>query len=45
MCVMFLHYILDERPKLPGIKLLHSPTFQFQSLQPAIVMTLHVQQQ
>ena len=21
MCVMFLHYISDERPKLPGIKL------------------------
>ena len=29
MCVMFLHYISDERPKLPGIKLLHSPIFQF----------------
>ena len=23
MCVMYLHYISDEKPKLPGIKLLH----------------------
>ena len=27
MCVMFMHYISDEKSRLPGIKLLHSLTY------------------
>ena len=32
MCMMFLHYISDEKIKTTRIKLLYSLTFQFQIL-------------